>query len=125
MLGPWGTRPPAAKPDRDVPHRVTLLNVGPGEGARFGARLASDADIGFGPADDVAIGMPGEDVGGGVALRYDGCCDVGTGTVLTENAYLDFGTAVALVARGDGESHGGIVVGGPTATATSSTGASR
>jgi hypothetical protein len=112
-LGPWGSRPPAAKPDRHVTHGVALLNVGPREGARFGASLAADADVGFGPEDDVAIGMPGEDVGGGVALRYDGCCDVGTSTLLTERPYLDFGTAVALVARRDGESHGGIVVGGP------------
>jgi hypothetical protein len=101
---------PTATPSALAP---VVRNVGPREGARFGASLASGADIGAGPAEDLAIGMPGEDVGGAVALRWDGCCDAGTTTVLTENPGIEFGTAVALVARTNEAVRGGIVVGGP------------
>ena len=101
---------PTAIPSALAP---VVRNVGPREGARFGASLASGADIGAGPAEDIAIGMPGEDVGGAVALRWDGCCDAGTTMVLTANPGIEFGTAVALVARANEAVRGGIVVGGP------------
>ncbi len=100
---------------RTVPSALppVVRNLGPREGARFGATLTTGVDVGGGSAEDIAIGMPGEDVGGAVAVRFDGCCDVGTATVLTETPGLAFGTAVALIARTVGAARGGIVVGGP------------
>lgn len=104
--------PPSPPTQPDV--QLRALEVGGAPDARLGTSLRSGIDIGGAAAEDVAIGSPGDHVGGSVILFEDGDFDMHNNAFGTRIPGLAFGTSVALLPRPASGMRGGLVIGGPS-----------